>query len=79
MPGVIETDNREFRAGALTRVLSLWKELIDPVSDMDAVVDEINRKCSHYFSPQAGDLRVPATTDAKTVDLAIHETLVRLQ
>ncbi|GMV45948.1 MAG: hypothetical protein AMXMBFR66_13460 [Pseudomonadota bacterium] len=78
LAGTIETDTRAFRGETLARLLSLWNELVDPLTDMDAVNDKLRRKITRYFLPQPGDLRLPAPSDAAVAGQAINETLRRM-
>jgi hypothetical protein len=79
LPGLIETDTREFRTRTLNRLLSLWKDLVDPLTNTDALVDKLGGKISRYFMPQASDLTWPSDEDPKAVWLAINETIGRLR
>lgn len=79
LPGNIHTGTREFRSETLNRVLSLWKDLVDPLANTDALVDKLGGKISRYFRPQSGDLKLPSAGDSKTVSLAINETIGRLR
>jgi len=78
LPGMVETSVREFRSDTLNRLLSLWKDLVDPTSNIDAIIDKLGGKVSKYFQPQAGDLRLPYASDSDTVRLVIKETMGRL-
>ncbi|MFO1288576.1 MAG: hypothetical protein U1F49_19905 [Rubrivivax sp.] len=78
LAGTIETDTRAFRAETLTRLLSMWKELVDPLANLDALTDKIRGKLQRYFRPQPGDLRLPAASEPTTARQAIGETLGRL-
>ncbi|MBE7418847.1 MAG: hypothetical protein HS128_14105 [Ideonella sp.] len=78
LAGTIETDTREFRGETLQRLLSLWNDLVDPLTNIDAVGAKLRRKIGKYFMPQPGDLRLPAAADAATARQAIGETLARL-
>lgn len=77
LPGAIETGSREFRSETLTRLLALWQDLIEPVSNMDAVINKFGSKMT-YFRPQASDLKLSPAPDTKTVKLAVDETVARL-
>jgi len=79
LAGSIETGTREFRAETLKRLLSAWNEVVDPLTNMDALTEKIRHKVSKYFRPQPGDLDLPAASDASTARLAISETLGRLR
>ena len=79
LAGSIETGTREFRTETLKRLLSLWKDLVDPLANMDALTGKIRGKVSKYFSPQPGDLSLPSAADATTTRNAIEETLERLR
>ena len=80
LPGSVGTDTREFRGDTLNRLLSLWKELIDPTSDMDAIIGAIRKsdKRSKLFQPKTADLRLPSVSDPATVRSAIQETIAQL-
>ena len=78
LPSSIETGTREFRSETLTKLLALWKDLVDPISNVDAVINKFGGKISRYFQPQAGDLKLPSATDPKTVRLVVDETMARL-
>lgn len=77
LPGSIETGTRAFRSETLTKLLALWKDLVDPISNVDAVINKFGGKMI-YFHPQAGDLKLPSATDPKTVRLVVDETMARL-
>lgn len=79
LPGNIETGTHEFRTETLSRVLSLWKDLVDPLANTDALIDKLGGKISKYFRPQSGDLKLPSADDSNTVRLAINETIGRLR
>jgi Tfp pilus assembly protein PilF len=78
LPGNIETGTREFRTHTLNRVFSLWKDLVDPLANIDAVVNKLGDKISKYFGPQSGDLTLPSVGDSNMLRLAINETIDRL-
>lgn len=79
LAGTIDTDTREFRAETLTRLLSVWKEFVDPLANMDALTGKIRNKLSRHFRPQHGDVSLHAASDAATARQAIGETLGRLR
>ncbi len=79
LAGTIDTGTREFRAETLNRLLALWKDLIDPLANMDALTGKIRGKISRHFRPQPGDLFLPAGSDKMTAQPAISETLGRLR
>jgi type II secretory pathway component GspD/PulD (secretin) len=79
LPGTIETGTREFRTATLNRVLSLWKDLVDPLANTDALIDKLGGDISKFFMPQSGDLKLPSAADPKTVRLAVNETISRLR
>ncbi|MDP1690662.1 MAG: hypothetical protein Q8L49_01635 [Burkholderiaceae bacterium] len=79
LAGTIDTDTREFRAETLTRLLWMWKELVDPLANMDGLTDKIRDKLSRYFRPQPGDLHLPAASEMTIARQAIGETLGRLR
>jgi len=79
LAGTLDTGTREFRAETLTRLLSVWKELVDPLANMDALTDKIRDKITRHFRPQPGDLHLPAATDAALARQAISDTLARLR
>lgn len=77
LAGTIDTDTREFRAETLSRLLSVWRETVDPLANMDALTSKIRRKLSRHFGPQQGDLQLRAAREAQTARQAISETLAR--
>ena len=81
LPGSIETDTREFRGETLNRLLSLWKDLIDPTANMDAIIGTIEKRygASKLFPVKTGDLRLPSVSDPDTVRSIIKETMAQLQ
>jgi type II secretory pathway component GspD/PulD (secretin) len=78
LPGTIETGQAEFRGESLARLLSLWKRMVDPASNMEAIVDEILWSFPGSFQPQAGDLSAPSAADPETASLIVNETLAWL-
>lgn len=78
LAGTIDTGTREFRSETLTRLLSVWKEFVDPLANMDAVTGKVRDKLSRYFKPQRGDLNLPTAADTPTTRQAIGETLGRV-
>ncbi len=78
LAGMVETNMREFRSETLNKLLLLWKDLVDPMSNIDAVINKLGYKVSNYFRPQAGDLRLPSVSDPNTVGSVIKETMSRL-
>ncbi len=78
LAGMIDTGTREFRTETLTNLLALWKELVDPLADMDALANKVRRKVFRHFGPQLGDLRLPAASDPGLVRQAIGDTLSRV-
>jgi hypothetical protein len=52
--------------------------MIDPASDLEAVVDELTWSIPASYNPQPGDVYAPDVTDAETVDLIVKETLLWL-
>lgn len=77
--GSIDTGAREFRAETLTKLLSVWNEVVDPLTNMDALTAAIRGRVSRHFRPQSGDLDLPSASDAGTARIAISETLKRLR
>jgi len=78
LPGSIDTGTREFRTETLNRLLTFWKDLVDPRANMDGIINKLSNKVSKYFKPQPGDLKMPATTDEGTLKLIVKETLARM-
>ena len=80
LAGSVETDTREFRGDTLNSLLSLWKELIDPTSNVDAIIGTIRKsdKRSKLFQAKTADLRLPPVSDPATVRSAIQETMAQL-
>ncbi len=78
LAGTIDTGTREFRSETLHNLLSLWKELVDPLANMDALTNKVRRKVFRHFGPQPGDLRLPAASDPGLVRQAIGDTMVRV-
>ncbi len=79
LAGTIETETREFRAETLTKLLAVWKELVDPMANMDALTDKIRGKLVRHFRPQPGDLPLHAASEMTIARQAIGETLGRLR
>lgn len=79
LAGTLDTGTRAFRAETLTRLLSVWKELVDPLANMDALTVKIRDKVSRHFRPQPSDMHLPAATDAALARQAISDTLARLR
>ncbi len=79
LAGTLDTGVGEFRAATLNRLLSVWKELVDPLANLDAVTDRLRTKIFDSFGPQPGDLSLPAASDPKVARQAIGETLGRLR
>lgn len=79
LTGTLGTDSREFRAETLKRLLSLWKDVVDPLASTDALIETIRKNTSRHFRPQSGDLSLPAAADPATARLAIGDTLGRLR
>lgn len=77
--GTLDTGTRVFRTETLTRLLTLWKELVDPLTNLDVLTAKLHRKIFNYFRPQPGDLSLPAASDLSTSSQAIGETLERLR
>ncbi|MBK9238329.1 MAG: hypothetical protein IPO19_21140 [Rhodoferax sp.] len=77
LAGTIDTDTREFRAETLSRLLSVWRDTVDPLANMDALTSKIRRKLSRHFGPQQGDLQLRLAREAQTARQAISETLAR--
>ncbi|MBK9572335.1 MAG: hypothetical protein IPO43_06195 [Rhodoferax sp.] len=77
LAGTIDTDTREFRAETLSRLLSVWRDTVDPLANMDALTGKIRRKLSRHFGPQQGDLQLRPAREAQTARQAISETLAR--
>jgi Tfp pilus assembly protein PilF len=77
LAGTIDTDTREFRAETLSRLLSVWRDTVDPLANMDALTSKIRRKLSRHFGPQQGDLQLRPAREAQTARQAISETLAR--
>jgi Tfp pilus assembly protein PilF len=81
LPGPLETGTREFRGDTLSRLLSLWKDLIDPTANMDAIIGTIERRygMSKLFPAKVGDLRLPSVSNPDTVRSIIKDTMAQLQ
>ncbi|MBL8318060.1 MAG: hypothetical protein JNJ42_06620 [Burkholderiaceae bacterium] len=79
LAGTLDTGTRAFRAETLTRLLSVWKDLVDPLANLDALTDKIRDKIAWHFRPQPSDLHLPAATDAGLARQAISDTLARLR
>jgi hypothetical protein len=62
----------------LKKLLSLWKRLIDPSSNLDAIGDKLEGKFSRNFHTKAGDLKLPPVSDPETVRSVIKDTLAQL-
>jgi Flp pilus assembly protein TadD len=76
--GFLDTESREFRGDTLKKLLSLWKRLIDPSSNLDAIGDKLEGKFSRNFHTKAGDLKLPPVSDPETVRSVIKDTLAQL-
>ena len=76
----VETDTREFRGDTLNRLLALWKDLVDPASNLDVIVGTIGKKheTSKLFRGRTGDLRLPSVSDPATVRSVVKETLAQI-
>ncbi len=79
LAGTIDTGTGEFRAESLKKLLSVWKELVDPLSSLDAVTGKLADKLSKYFRPQPADMKLSAAADTTIARQAIGETLGRLR
>jgi Tfp pilus assembly protein PilF len=79
LPGFIGTDSRLFRDGSLLKLLSLWNDVIDPASSMDAIVGKLGGKLKTYFKAKAGDLRLPSVANSETIRLVVNETMAQMQ
>jgi hypothetical protein len=78
LPGTIETRPREFRSESLERLLSLWNQMVDPASNMEAILDTLAETFPAPYRPQSGDLYAPAAADTETVGLIVDDTMARL-
>ncbi|MBE7425695.1 MAG: hypothetical protein HS106_06540 [Ideonella sp.] len=79
LAGSIDSGTREFRAESLKKLLSVWKELVDPLSNFDALTDKLGDKLSKYFRPQPADMKLSTAADSTIARQAIGETLERLR
>ncbi len=79
LTSTLDTGTGEFRAETLNKLLSLWKELVDPMANMDAITRRIRGDVSRHYAPQRGDLTLPAASDPSLARQAIGETLARLR
>ena len=81
LAGSVETDTREFRGETLNRLLSLWKNVIDPLSDMDSIIGLAGSKDkrSKLFEPKTGDLRMPPVSQRETMRAVIKDTIAQLR
>src|SRR4029079_12494674 len=80
VPGSIETNSGEFRGETLQKLLSLWKDLIDPISNMDSILKGLSRRSrpSKHFRTVSGDLRLPSISDPRMLQAAVVETIAEL-
>lgn len=78
--GSVETDTREFRGDTLNKLLSIWKDLIDPAANMHAIIGTIEKRNrnSKLFPAKPGDLRLPSVSEPDTVRSVIKETMAQL-
>ena len=79
LTGTLDTDSHEFRAETLKRLLSLWKDVVEPLASTEALTETLRRTTLRHFRPQSGDLTLPAAADPATARLAIGDTLGRLR
>jgi tetratricopeptide (TPR) repeat protein len=80
-PGAIETNASQFRGETLAKLLTMWKELVDPASNMDAIITTLQQRgqTDHLTLSKSGDLRLPAVTEPETVKSVVTETLAQLR
>lgn len=78
--GAVETDTREFRGDTLNRLLSLWRDVIDPASSMDEIIGAMRAAHAPWKlnQPRAADLRLPPVTDPGTIRAVVKETVAQL-
>jgi hypothetical protein len=59
----------------------MWKELVDPASNMDAIITTLQQRgqTDHLTLSKSGDLRLPAVTEPETVKSVVTETLAQLR
>ena len=79
LPGFAETDTREFRSETLNKLLSLWKDVVEPVSNLDAIIEKLNGKFSKYFQAKSGDLHLPSVSDPAMVKTIVKESFAQMQ
>ena len=79
LAGMIETDTVEFRGDTLKRLLSLWKDYIDPTANMDAIIGAARPGNLSYYGAQVGDIRLPPVTDPDTLRAVVNETVAQLR
>lgn len=81
LPGSVETGAREFRGETLNRLLSIWKDIIDPQTNMDAIIGAIGNRDrkSNLFQPKTGDLRLPPVADPVMLKSVIKDTMAQME
>ena len=78
IPGVIATGSAQFRGVTLKRVLNLWNQLVVPSGDLDATLHILELKAK-YFTPLAGDMKLPDARQGSMLAEVVTDTLARLR
>jgi type II secretory pathway component GspD/PulD (secretin) len=79
LAGLVETDTVEFRGDTLNRLLSLWKDYIDPTANMDAIIGATRPRKLSFYGAQAADMRLAPVTDPDMLRAVVYETVAQLR
>jgi tetratricopeptide (TPR) repeat protein len=80
LPALVQTGPREFRGETLKRLLTLWNNLIEPTSDIDAIIGAVGEhpRNSKLFRPKSGDVRLEPVSEPAMLKEVIAETIAQL-
>jgi type II secretory pathway component GspD/PulD (secretin) len=80
LAGVVETDTREFRGETLNRLLSLWKDYIDPTVNLDAILGAAPPPANPtFYGAQPADVHLAPVSDPDTLRAVVNETVAQLR
>jgi type II secretory pathway component GspD/PulD (secretin) len=80
VPGSVQTDSREFRGETLKSLLSLWNQLIDPASNMTAIIQTVRTRSEdlRINSLNSSDVQLPPVSQPAISTPIIADTIEQL-
>jgi Flp pilus assembly protein TadD len=80
LPGSVQTDSREFRGETLKSLLSLWQQLVDPASNLAAIIQTVRNRSKdlRISSLDSSDVQLPPVAQPAISTPIIADTIAQL-